>query len=116
MEIEIPKICPKCGGKIILKQGRKADGSFYKFYGCSNFQKNGCNYIWRPSQKEKIVSKSPILTPEQMVKYLGILRGDIKRLEEKIDKLLEVSVIYPKDLKEPRPSEQLPEEIIEEEL
>jgi predicted RNA-binding Zn-ribbon protein involved in translation (DUF1610 family) len=34
---EVSKICPKCGGKLVVKKGR-----YGKFYGCSNFPK--CTY------------------------------------------------------------------------
>lgn len=37
------KICPRCGGKLVLRVAKKGDLSGKKFYGCSNYPK--CRYI-----------------------------------------------------------------------
>jgi hypothetical protein len=36
-------ICPKCGGKLVLKASKKGAHAGESFYGCSNFPK--CRYI-----------------------------------------------------------------------
>jgi ssDNA-binding Zn-finger/Zn-ribbon topoisomerase 1 len=91
-----PAQCPECGGNIILKQGTKPDGSAYRFYGCSNYKDLGCKFIWRPPAPQKAFVGS-MLTKDTFIKGLGLLRGDIKRIEDKITQLLNVSVIYPAD-------------------
>lgn len=94
-----PTQCPLCGGNIILKTGRKQDGSTYRFYGCSNFRDLGCRFTWRPIATPTPTIPKPflgnMLTQDIFIKYLGVLRGDIKKLEDKINKLFNVSVIYP---------------------
>jgi DNA-directed RNA polymerase subunit RPC12/RpoP len=35
--------CPKCGGKLVLKEAKKGTYAGNHFYGCSNFPK--CKYI-----------------------------------------------------------------------
>ena len=37
------KICPNCGGKLVLRTARKGDNAGKQFYGCGNFPK--CRYI-----------------------------------------------------------------------
>ena len=61
----------------------------------------------QPQKFEKAVSPIKITLSE----VLRDLNDNIKRIEKKIDSLLNVSVIYPKDLKEPRPSEEIEEEL-----
>lgn len=34
-----PLVCPRCGGRLILRKGPYGD-----FYGCSNYPKTGCEY------------------------------------------------------------------------
>lgn len=36
-------VCPKCGGKLILRTAKKGDNIGKQFYGCSNYPK--CRYI-----------------------------------------------------------------------
>lgn len=40
---ETNKVCPKCGGVLILRIAKKGEHAGNKFYGCSNFPK--CKYI-----------------------------------------------------------------------
>ena len=53
MENQPPTICPNpgCGGKIIEKQGKKKDGTYYHFWGCSNFGITGCTFTWSPPKE-----------------------------------------------------------------
>lgn len=44
------KICPKCGGKLVLKTASRGANAGKKFYGCSNFPK--CRYILSDNNKE----------------------------------------------------------------
>ena len=44
------KICPKCGGKLVLKTASKGANAGNQFYGCSNFPK--CRYILSENSKE----------------------------------------------------------------
>lgn len=44
------KICPKCGGKLVLKTASRGANSGKEFYGCSNFPK--CRYILSNDSKE----------------------------------------------------------------
>ncbi|MBQ3128817.1 MAG: NERD domain-containing protein [Clostridia bacterium] len=48
-EIE-EKICPKCGGKLVLKTASRGANAGNQFYGCSNFPK--CRYILSDNSKE----------------------------------------------------------------
>jgi ssDNA-binding Zn-finger/Zn-ribbon topoisomerase 1 len=94
-----PAVCPQCGGNVILKTGTKTDGSVYRFYGCSNFRDLGCRFTWRPPQQPAGFGKAVgnMLTKETFIQAFGILRGDLKKLDDKLIQLLNVSVIYPKD-------------------
>jgi predicted RNA-binding Zn-ribbon protein involved in translation (DUF1610 family) len=40
---ETSLICPKCGGKLVLRTAKKGSNAGNQFYGCSNFPK--CRYI-----------------------------------------------------------------------
>lgn len=44
------KLCPKCGGKLILKTAARGASAGKQFYGCSNFPK--CRYILSNNEKE----------------------------------------------------------------
>ena len=37
-----PMICPRCGGKLVLRTAKKGENAGNSFYGCSNFPK--CRY------------------------------------------------------------------------
>lgn len=39
---EKTEICPKCGGKLLVKKGR-----YGKFYGCENYLRTNCRYTRR---------------------------------------------------------------------
>uniref|UniRef100_A0A6M3XZA9 Putative topoisomerase DNA binding C4 zinc finger protein n=1 Tax=viral metagenome TaxID=1070528 RepID=A0A6M3XZA9_9ZZZZ len=108
-----PIQCPQCNGRIILKQGKKQDGSFYKFYGCENFMTLGCRYTWRPAPIQKVAPAQP-----DLIKGLGIIRGDIKRLEEKIEEIAQIIrrfkseekiVVYPSEEELPYAKEDMPD-------
>ncbi len=42
-EQQAEKICPRCGGKLVLRTAHRGDHAGKQFYGCSNFPK--CRYI-----------------------------------------------------------------------
>ncbi len=44
------KICPKCGGRLVLKTASRGANAGKEFYGCSNFPK--CRYILSDNKKE----------------------------------------------------------------
>ena len=99
-----PLNCPQCGSEIRhIPSGISKTGKRYpEFWSCSK----RCGYIWqKPKGFEKAVPKTISIG-----KILLDLDATLKRLEKKIDSLLDVSVIYPQDLKEPRPSEKEIEE------
>jgi len=99
-----PLNCPQCGSEIrhIPAGISKAGKRYPEFWSCSN----RCGYIWRKPQEFKGAIPKTI----SIGKILLDLDATLKRLEKKIDSLLDVSVIYPQDLKEPRPSEEIEEE------
>ena len=105
-----PLNCPQCGSEIrhIPAGISKAGKRYPEFWSCSK----RCGYIWqKPQGFEKAIPKTISIG-----KILLDLDTTLKRLEKKIDSLLDVSVIYPQDLKEPKPSEREIEEELGEEL
>ena len=58
-EKETEKICPKCGGKILIKMGK-----FGRFYACSNFPK--CKYT-APLEENRLKIKCPKCRKGEMV-------------------------------------------------
>jgi predicted RNA-binding Zn-ribbon protein involved in translation (DUF1610 family) len=49
-EILDPLVCPKCGGKLILRTARQGTNAGRKFYGCSNYPK--CRYTRNAEETE----------------------------------------------------------------
>ena len=99
-----PLNCPNCGSPIRnIPAGISKTGKRYpEFWSCSK----RCGYIWqKPQGFEKAIPKTISIG-----KILLDLDATLKRIEKKIDSLLDVSVIYPQDLKEPRPSKETKEE------
>ena len=99
-----PLNCPQCGSPIRhIPSGISKTGKRYpEFWSCSK----RCGYVWqKPKGFEGAVPKTIPIS-----KILLDLDNVLKRIEKKIDSLLDVSVIYPQDLKEPRPSEEETEE------
>lgn len=47
-----PLVCPKCGGKLVLRTARQGANSGRKFYGCSNYPK--CRYTCNAEDAVKI--------------------------------------------------------------
>ena len=45
-------ICPKCNGKLVIREGK-----YGKFYGCSNYPK--CKYIKVEQKEIKVACKCP---------------------------------------------------------
>ena len=37
-----PSICPRCGGKLVVRTAKRGDNVGKQFYGCSNYPK--CKY------------------------------------------------------------------------
>ena len=88
-----PAVCPQCGGNVILKTGRKQDGSTYRFHGCSNFREMGCRFTWRLPQQpagaggfNRAVSG---LTQDAFTQGIGVLRGDIQKINMQLVPLLQ---------------------------
>lgn len=78
--------CPNCGATMILKT--KGEG---KFYGCPNWRERGCKTLpyEPPKPKEEFKKVVPLIPDEEKFKqWFGLLRGDIKRIENKINRLL----------------------------
>ena len=110
--------CPTCGLEmkwikpgISQKTGRPYNG----FWSCPNRCPKAQSFNDLPQKTIEPPQKPLTFSPNEMIKYLGVLRGDIKRLEIKIDELLKVSVIYPKDL-EKNEETFTPEETSDEQL
>ena len=103
-----PISCPNCQSpiKYVPAGVSKRTGKPYnEFWSCRN---PDCSFTWRPDKIKQVIKPPQTLTfsPENMIKYLGVLRGDIKRLEEKIDKIEKIVerfsnedkiVIYPEE-------------------
>ena len=87
------KTCPNCGGNLVLKKGiSQKTGQPYAFWGCTNFKEMGCSYTERIAP-QRIAPTPSIPTPvglQQAINGLGLIRGDIKRLEEKIDAIKKI--------------------------
>lgn len=43
LPVDNEKLCPKCGGKLILRTAKRGDYAGSQFYGCENYPK--CKFI-----------------------------------------------------------------------
>lgn len=105
-----PISCPKCGEPIkYIPAGvsKKTGKRYSEFWACSN---RSCDYSWRPQPEIKKA------TQDNLIRGLGLLRGEHKKLDEKLEKILKLleegTVYYPPDSANKtwtEPSEEPPE-------
>lgn len=80
-----PKLCPQCGGEVILKEGISSrTGKKYSFWGCANFIEKGCRYIYSPPKTGQTTGTDKII---EELDQGELILGEIKKINERIDKL-----------------------------
>lgn len=43
--VEIPEICPRCGGRLVRRTARNGERAGKPFLGCDNYRKTGCRHV-----------------------------------------------------------------------
>lgn len=85
LEVNPPKICPKCGGKVEEFKGvSKTTKKPYHFWKCIN---TDCSYVWRKPSKAD-------LRQEELKEILRMLYKEIKIVQKMLrEKLPEEKII-----------------------
>ena len=95
MNEQIPITCPKCGGQIkYIPAGvsKKTGKPYSEFWTCGQ----RCGYSYNPPKEEKqpIINHEPIEL--KLIKEgFGLLRGEHKEINRKLDILLEGTGVKP---------------------
>jgi len=80
-------LCPQCGKPLREKSGvSKKTGKPYRFLGCSGYPNCEYTQFLKPEPKQGLKKVIPtIIEKEEMIKYLGILRGDIQGIKKELE-------------------------------